>query len=138
MADNARIKSFVQKTLGCGCPEEVFHSINCRHDVLLSNEVMLNSVITIGSRLLIYVVEADSNNFVEKNLAYLVTTGKSERDSRGLNRVRLVIVADEVLDRQLVQSHFDRLKRTDEKIHLHIISKDKNIFTERREDDSVF
>jgi len=131
MAKNARIKSFVQEILGCGCPEEVFDSINYTHNVLLSNRMMLHSAITIGNRLLIYIVEANVNSVVEKNLAFLVTTGKNERDSRGLNRVRLVIVSDEKLDRQLMQSQFDGLKGMDEKIHLHFISKDENIFTER-------
>ena len=129
MVDNDKLKSFVQDTLGCGCPEEVFRSIDSRHNVPLSNDVTLNSVITIGNRLLIYVVEAGSQAFIEKNLAVLISAGKHDRDSRGLNRVRLVVVADESLDRLPVQSQFDRLKGTDEKIHLHIIRKEKSIFT---------
>jgi hypothetical protein len=128
MIDNDTIKSFVQNTLGCGCPEEVFRSIICKHNVLLGNEVVLNSIITIGNRLLIYVIDADSQGFVEKKLAHLVSSGKNERDSKGLNRLRLVIVADESLDRQMLQSQFDGLTGKDEKIHLHIISKENTIF----------
>lgn len=131
MTDNDKIKSFVQNTLGCGCPEEVFRSIICKHNVLLGNDVVLNSAITIGDRLLIYIMEAPSHEFMEEKLALLVSSGKNERDSKGLNRLRLVIAADESLDRKIVQSQFDGLAGKDDKIHLHFIGKENTILKER-------
>jgi hypothetical protein len=128
MLDHADIKSFVRSTLGCGCPEEVFQSIDCKHNIRLSNELALNSVITIGNRLLIYVTESISPGFTEKSLALLVSNGKNERDAKGLNRLRLVIVEDEPLDRQMLQSLFDGIIGKDDKIHLHIIDRKNTIF----------
>ena len=42
--------------------------------------------------------------------------------------MRLVIVTDEAENQLPLQSAFDELKGVDEKIHLHIISKEQNIF----------
>jgi hypothetical protein len=131
MIDNDNIKLFVQNTLGCGCPEEVFRSIGFKYNVLLGNEVVLKSVITIGNRLLIYVLEAAPQDFIEEKLAFLVSSGKKDRDLKGLNRLRLVIAADELLDRRMLQSQFDGLAGKDDKIHLHIIGKENTIFKER-------
>jgi hypothetical protein len=127
MTDKEKIKRFVQETLGCGCPGEVFRSIDCRRQVPLSNEVVLHSAITIGNRLLIYVAEAGNRSFIEKHLAFLVSAGKSERDSKGLNRFRLVMVTDESPgNRDAIGRTFEELREGDEKIHLHVIgSNDK-------------
>lgn len=58
MQDNKRIKAFVQGTLGCGCLEEVFRSIDCKKNVRLNEKVLLNQTIIIGNRLLIYVIDS--------------------------------------------------------------------------------
>lgn len=129
MIDNVRIKTFVQKTLGCNCPEEVFDSIDCRSRIRISRDVVLDYSITIGSRLLVYVVEASSQTFVEENLALLVATGQKERDTRGLNRVRLVIFSDADMDRESLQAQFAGQKERDEKIHLHILRKEDDILS---------
>jgi hypothetical protein len=129
MPNNEQIKYFVQRILGCRCPAEVFCSIECKQDVRLSKDIVLTSMITIGNRLLIYVIGAGPNGFTKSNLALLVSAGKQGRDSRGLNRMRLVIVTDEAENQLPLQSAFDELKGVDEKIHLHIISKEQNIFS---------
>jgi hypothetical protein len=122
MTDKEKIKRFVRDALGCGCPEEVFRSIDCKRDVELGGGVMLRSIITIGNRLLIYVVY-DNQDFVEKHLARLVSAGKKERDSRGLNRFRLVIVADRIPGNDdAIRRTFSELQEKDENIHLHVIS----------------
>jgi hypothetical protein len=122
MTDKEKIKLFVRQTLGCGCPEEVFRSIDCKRDVELGGGVILHSIITIGNRLLIYVVY-DNQDFVEKHLALLVSAGKQERDSRGLNRFRLVIVTDGIPGNgDAIRRTFGELQEKDENIHLHIIS----------------
>ena len=122
MTDKEKIKRFVQETLGCGCPEEVFRSIDCKRDVELGGGVILHSIITIGNRLLIYVVY-DNQDFAEKHLALLVSAGKKERDSRGLNRFRLVIVTDRIPGHgDAIRRAFGELQEKDENIHLHVIS----------------
>jgi hypothetical protein len=122
MADKEKIKRFVQETLGCGCPEEVFRSIDCKRDVDLGGGVILHSIITIGNRLLVYVVY-DNQDFVAKHLALLISAGKKERDSRGLNRFRLVIVMDGFPGNgDAIRRTFDELQEKDENIHLHVIS----------------
>jgi hypothetical protein len=122
MADKEKIKQFVQEALGCGCPEKVFRSIDCKRNVELGSGVIVHSIITIGNRLLVYVV-CGNLDFVEKHLAFLVSVGKKERDSRGLNRFRLVIVMDGFSDYgDAIRRTFGELLEKDENIHLHIIS----------------
>lgn len=128
MADKEKIKRFVQEALGCGCPEEVFRSIDCERHADLGGGVILHSIITIGNRLLVYVVH-DNQDFVVKHLAFLISAGKKERDSRGLNRFRLVIVMDGFPGNgDVIRRTFDELREKDENIHLHVISSsDKNL-----------
>ncbi len=124
--DRAKIRRFVQETLGCGCPEEVFQSIDCKRNVQANGNVLLNSVITVGDRLLIYIVSGDQGLF-EAHLASLVSAGKEERDKRGLNRFRLVIVTDASTGAaDGIRRKFDGLQDRDENIHLHVISSSQN------------
>jgi hypothetical protein len=125
-----RIKHFVQNTLGCGCPEEVFQSIDVRRSVRLNSFITLDSAIIIGNRLLVYVAETGSAGCIEEHLPVLVAAGRKERDEKGLNRFRLVLVSDwpdEV--RQAADRLFEELRGADEKIHLHVIKKSQALFT---------
>ena len=122
--DKVMIKRFVQDTLGCACPEEVFRSIDCERNVPLGGGVILNSTITIGNRLLIHIVD-ENQAFVEKHLAFLVSAGRKERDSRGLSRFRLVVVLDGSSGSgDAIKRIFDGLQVRDENIHLHCIRSD--------------
>lgn len=126
MINNEQIKVFVRQTLGCACPEEVFHYIDCQHNIKLSGDILLSSKINIGNRLLIYVVEMNSPDLIKRKLPILIQTGKKERDSSGFNRFRLAIVTDKVDQiKHVAGSVFENLKYKDEKIHLHIIHKDE-------------
>ncbi len=127
MIGHDSIKSFVQGTLGCRCPEEVFRSIDCRFNVRLNGATVVCAVI-IGSRLLLYVVDDDEGALEEKRLAFYVAEGKRERDSKGLNRFRLVIVAKTEAIGERLQKAFQTLKNADDRIHLHVIGREENIF----------
>jgi hypothetical protein len=129
MTKHEKIKTFVQETLGCGCPEEVFSYIDCRSNVLL-NDIMVNIKINIGNRLLIYVVEVNDSDSIRDILTFLVDAGKRERDRSGFNRYRLVLAAENLQKiKQVAHDAFNIIEK-DEKIHLHIISKtDMEIFT---------
>lgn len=121
MIQRENIKTFVQHTLGCGCPEEVFQSMDCRSHVRL-NDIILKYKMNIGNRLLVYLFETDPES-VRQALPFLVSEGKEERDKFGFNRLRIVLTADNVDEvRQIAEDLFKHIEK-DEKIHLHIISK---------------
>ncbi len=121
MIQNENLKSFVQKTLGCGCPEEVFQSMDCRSHVRL-NDIVLRYRINIGNRLLVYLFETDNPVSLRQALPYLASEGKKERDKLGFNRLRIVLTADNVDEvRQIAEASFKNIQK-DEKIHLHVIS----------------
>ena len=128
MIDHDKIKTFVQQTLGCSCPEEVFLSIDCKQNIRLSNNIVMDCAITIGNRLLVYVIGPMSLDVIQQQLSVLVMAGKQERDTRGLNRMRIVVVADGTFDQKSLQAQFEELRGQDEKIHLHVISKEQNPF----------
>jgi uncharacterized Fe-S cluster-containing radical SAM superfamily enzyme len=129
MTKHEKIKTFVQETLGCGCPEKVFSFIDCRSNILL-NDIIINIKINIGNRLLIYVVEVNDSDSIRDILTFLVDAGKKERDRSGFNRYRLVLAAENLQKiKQIAHDAFNIID-TDEKIHLHIISKtDMEIFS---------
>ncbi len=55
--------------------------------------------------------------------------GRKERDSRGLNRFRLVIVPDDVSEEQSLMRRFKELNDKDERLHLHVIKKEESVIT---------
>ncbi len=130
MLDHDSIKSFIQKTLGCGCPEDVFRSIECRSRVLLQGDAVVSTALIVGNRLLLYVVDTDDNALDTEHVALYIAEGKKERDRKGLNRFRLVIVASAEAERQRLQKAFESMNNRDDKIHLHVISRGENIFAD--------
>lgn len=122
MMDKEMIKVFVQKTLTCGCPEEVFQHIECESNIQRDG-INIAYKIIIGKRLLIYVFAIDTPDSLKDLLPMLVDIGKRERDSSGFNRFRLVLAADNHDSlRQTGEQLFNALEK-DEKIHLHILPK---------------
>jgi hypothetical protein len=123
------IKRFVQETLGCGCPEEVFRSIEYRRNFRLNSFIVLSARIIIGNRLLIYVTESGSGACIEEHLPVLMAMGRKERDEKGLNRFRLVFVTDDPAEVQrTAEKMFEELRGMDEKMHLHVIHTKANPF----------
>jgi hypothetical protein len=124
--DREAVKTFVQKTLGCGCPEEVFEYINCQFNIKL-NGIVLSSKINIGNRLLIYITEVNNQSSVKNILPSLVSNGKNERDTLKFNRFRLVLVTDTDKLNEIkgnAEMIFDSITK-DEKVHLHVVDKKK-------------
>jgi len=122
--DKENIKTFVQKTLGCGCPEEVFEYIDCQFNIKL-NDIVLSHKINIGNRLLIYVIEVNDQSSVKNILPFLVSAGKNERDNLKFNRFRLVLVTDKLNEiKGNAGMIFDSIPK-DEKVHLHVVDKKK-------------
>ncbi len=119
------IKAFVQQTLGCGCPEEVFQSVQCNR--LNSLAWVKGRRVNIGNRLLVYLVSTQGALPTPTELAELLEAGRNDRDSHGFNRFRLALFSDDV-QRGLPepQSLIRKLYPSDEKIHLHILDRQQH------------
>jgi len=121
MSDD-KIKRFVKKTLGCGCPEEVFQYIDCQYDIKVE-DVPLKARINIGNRLLIYVSEVSNTETIKISLAHIVAIGKKERDDMGFNRFRLVLAAEKIDEIKPAAERLFNDIDNDDKVHLHVIPK---------------
>ena len=113
------IKRFVQETLGCSCPEEVFNKIDYQKEI----DCLPGRKINVGDRLLIYIITTDGESNIQGVINSALEQGVEERDSRGFNRFRLVLVdarPDEL--RSIAEHAFHSSVCTDEKTHLHILS----------------
>jgi hypothetical protein len=122
MTEKETIKFFVQKTLGCGCPEEVFSHIEYRTAIPLENHLLAGKI-NIGNRLLVYIAEIIKEEELSDLLPFLVKQGVAERDKLQFNRFRLVIAAE---GNGNVEQHANTVfvnVEKDEKVHLHIIRK---------------
>ena len=130
MPSSDSIRRFIRQTLGCACPDEVFRSVDVRRAVRLNSFIVLDSVIIVGDRLLVYVADAGSAGCVEEHLPVLIAAGRRERDGKGLNRFRLVLAAEAPGDvRESAERQFEGLRGNDEKVHLHVIGKHDGPFT---------
>jgi hypothetical protein len=124
MTDNKVISEFARKVLGCNCPEDVFKYIDCRTDVNIHNDLLLDYEINIGNRLLIFAAEIHKADSLKYILTKLVKAGINKRDKMKFNRFRLVLLTDTTNDiAGQASGIFDSLG-TDDKVHLHVINKD--------------
>ena len=123
MITNERIKAFARDILGCDCPEEVFSRIVCEDDVRTDSGLIISHRINIGDRLLIYVSAPEQTGQLSSELVKLVDSGEKERNDKGFNRFRLVLVSGNPdLIKDDASKLFEKLGK-DEKIHLHIINR---------------
>lgn len=118
MNKQSAIKRFVQQTLGCTCPDEVFKKIDADTS---SSDSRWNRLL-IGDRLLIYVLTlADITKF-ETGLQQALKQGVEERNSLGLNRFRLVLVTPHPeTPRAEAERIFTASIYHDDKTHLHFV-----------------
>ena len=113
------IKRFVQETLGCSCPEEVFNKIDYQKE----NDDILGRKINVGDRLLIYIITMDGKSNIHGVINSVLEQGVEERDKKGLNRFRLVLVASRPDELRSSAEHvYDSSGFKDEKTHLHIVN----------------
>jgi len=113
------IKRFVQEILGCSCPEEVFNNIDYR----IQGDGISGRKVTVGDRLLIYIIDMNATSSIQGVIHSALEQGVEERDKKGFNRFRLVLVApcpDGL--RSSAEQAFDSSGYTDEKTHLHIVN----------------
>ena len=113
------IKRFVQEILGCSCPEEVFNQIDYQEE----GDGILGRKVTVGNRLLIYIITMDRKSNIQGDIYSALEQGVEERDKKGLNRFRLVLVASRPDQLRSTAEHaFDSSGYADKKTHLHIVS----------------
>ena len=113
------IKRFVQETLGCSCPEEVFNQIDYQKE----SDDISGRKINVGERLLIYIITLDGKSNMQGVINSALERGVEERDKKGLNRFRMVLVSscpDEL--RSSAEHAFDSSGYADEKTHLHVVN----------------
>ena len=79
--------------------------------------------VTVGDRLLIYIVNVNGTSSIQGVIHSALEQGVEERDKKGFNRFRLVLVAScpDGL-RSSAEQAFDDSGYTDEKTHLHIVN----------------
>jgi hypothetical protein len=119
MQTYAAIKHFIQETLGCSCPEEVFRKI----DYQKACKDISGSKVNVGDRLLVYIITLDDKPDKQEVIRSALQRGIEERDNKGLNRFRLVLVTsrpDEL--HRLAEQAFDDSGYASEKTHLHVVN----------------
>jgi hypothetical protein len=121
MKNHQELKKFVQHTLGCGCPEEVFNKIEYEK----GQGDAWNGRINVGDRLLVYIVHVYSENDVSRKVSLAMASGVTDRNNKNFNRFRLVLVTSTPhLISELSEKTFYESKLFDEKTHLHLLSQD--------------
>jgi hypothetical protein len=124
-ADQGTIEGFVRGTLGCRCPDEVFHSISiARLPALAARPPVLQ--LLVGSRLLIHIVTLPAGAVVNGWLEQLAAQGRATRDRHGYNRFRLVFVTQAAASLRVdLEARFARATGNDARAHLHLIGSDR-------------
>ena len=123
MAASPELKRFIRDDLGCGCPDEVLERILVRKPGPSSSGVRVDCEVDVGGRLLIHVVNALRIPELEAHLAVLVAQGRKERDDRGFNRFRLVVLVEAAAQlKEVLDARFAGIEARDERTHLHIVT----------------
>jgi hypothetical protein len=93
------LERFAREILGCQCPAEVFWSVEDELEPL-PGLPEIRRRIALGGRLLIYVAEPEGaaamvSGAIRHRISSWVAAGRADRDRRGMNRLRLVVVLDD-------------------------------------------
>ena len=106
----------IQDILGCGCPMKVFEHIQM--ELIKINDISLLQLI-LGNRLLLWIVDRLKMDSPEDSTSQLLERGRIERDSRQLNRFRLVLVGE--VPEPEVEELQELPETRPDKVHLHIL-----------------
>lgn len=125
--NHSQLKHFIQEGLGCGCPEEVFDSIEISAEACGELPECAIVRVLVGRRLLIHFLFIDSTGNLSKEvIMQLGHAGRIHRDENGYNRFRLVLAVEDpkTLPASITVDGFDRLK-ADDRTYLHICKKNE-------------
>jgi hypothetical protein len=120
---NKAVRDFAVNTLGCGCPEEVFSSIETNKTPGPIGGIQPSFEIRIGGRLMIIGVAGENIRSPEDSLATLVAGGIRIRDGEKFNRLRIVVVSDDPECEETLRPGFARIPGLDDRVHLHVVKK---------------
>ncbi len=120
------LRKFVREELGCTCDDEVFEAISIVHKPQGEENVDTGYLLKIGGKLLVYLIEPEIQELLAGKLEQIFKWGREMRDKGGYNRFRLVVMTPDVdLLGENLQRHFSTLPKLDERLHLHVIRRDK-------------
>lgn len=115
------VETFVRGTLGCGCPDEVFQQVE--ESALAAPEAPAAWRIAIGGRLLVYLWQPARGASIAAGVAALMRAGRSERDTQGFNRLRLVVAGPSPTDLAApATAAFEAASAGDGRAHLHVLA----------------
>jgi hypothetical protein len=120
------LEHFIRTTLGCGCPAEVFQAVDQAH-TNASLAAGVTQRLAVGNRLLIYLVRVVDAEGAPAQIPGWIAAGRQERDALGLNRLRLVLVADASAPQWItrIEQSFAAAACGDDRLHLHVIHPDQ-------------
>jgi len=121
------VKRFVKDILGCNCPEKVFDVIEVEEKIDMPGILTLDYRINIGNRLLIYLLDTTKKTIGIDRLSSLLEKGVQERDDRGFNRFRLVLVGtcENSESSEMVKKALVGKSEGLEKVHIHFLEKER-------------
>lgn len=116
------IERFVRGTLGCGCPDEVFRSIELSGQPATSDRPAYRRLL-IGQRLLIFILEPECEAGIAQAVRAIAGEGRAQRDALGLNRFRLVVTLDAAAaTSEAAVTAFEDVAAGDARAHLHLLA----------------
>jgi len=122
------LKNFVKFTLGCQCPDDVFNSIQQKHQLKIKNSIILDSEFIIGNRLLIIIVKLVKLEEIQAFLPKIIEYGLTKRNENSLNRFRLVLFSNSPKTVEpVLEKLFAKLTEGDERVHLHILNENNTL-----------
>lgn len=121
--ETTRLRTFIQATLGCGCPDDVLEWIQCTHSELSQEDDTRITRIDVGGRLLVYVLAASGPvQRVEQALPAVVSAAIVDRSTSCFNRLRVVVAVEDPEEvRARLERSFEGSAPADDKIHLHVV-----------------
>ena len=118
------LKTFIQDTLGCGCPVKVFEKINVDKHRVQGYPGGLTRIV-VGNTLLIYIAHAAEKESWEESVEAIGLAGKVDRDQNKYNRFRLVVAqAGNGFQSDSISDKFSRAFGSDAKMHIHFVSEE--------------
>jgi hypothetical protein len=115
LTERSRVVALVRGLIGCTCPEEIFDHYQVGQHVIKSLPAV---ELIMGDRLLTWIIDGGKVADPGRTLRHLLHSGRAERDSRGLNRFRLVVVGD-FPSWEKKWAHL--AEETGPKVHLHVL-----------------
>ena len=116
LSDKGELIRLIQDILGCGCPLEVFEHIQM--ELIRVNDICMLQLI-LGNKLLVWIMDRLKMDRAKDSASKILEQGRNERDSRQLNRFRLVLVGE------VSEPEAEELQKLPEtkpdKVHLHIL-----------------